>query len=147
MQVNNDPNRRVDSSKKKADGKAKDRIGTKAPSFLEQMTATETVMRQETLDSLLSSVDQSAQDFMRDPCEERFKAYQQAVRDFMRQAMNRAYKVERVFDDKNRLYTIVREVDAKLAKLAEDTLNKQGRPMELVARTAEIRGMLLDMFI
>lgn len=147
MQVNNDPQRRVDSSKKRADGKGKERLGPQAASFLEQMTSAETVMRQETLDSLLATVDQSADDFMRDPSEGHFKAYQQAVRDFMRQTMNRAYKVERVFDEKNRLYTIVREVDAKLATLAEDTLNKQGRPMELVARMTEVRGMLLDMFI
>lgn len=147
MQVNNDPQRRVDSSKKRAADKAKDKLSAKAPSFLEQMTSAETVMRQETLDSLLSSVDQTAQDFMRDPSEEKFKAYQQAIREFTRQAMNRAYKVERVFDDKNRLYTVVREVDEKLARLAEETLSKQTRPMELVARVSEIRGMLLDMFI
>lgn len=101
----------------------------------------------ESLDNLMLQVDEAAQALLKNPSEAELTRYTQSVREFIRKAQGEAFHVSREFDRHNRLYMIVREVDAQLAELTDKVLYSQGTAIEMASRIQEIRGILMDMYI
>jgi uncharacterized protein YaaR (DUF327 family) len=151
MQIGNDPQRNVDRGKeRKVDKKTGSGVGKSAAKSLlfgDQMQASTSAAANDSLDTVMADVDATSKSFIDNPTEDQFRRYQTAVMAFVKKAQGQAYQVSREFDQKNRLHSIVREVDKSVAAIQDQVLSAQGRPLELAARVREIRGFLLDMYI
>lgn len=147
MEIQNDPKRRNQRSEKVQRGGSAGAGKVQASQGFQQVMAAGANQIRASLDALMQDVDSCANALLQDPNEARLTQYTQAVRQFLRKAQGEAYAVSKNFDRHNRLYTVVREVDAPLADLADQVLRSQGRALEMAARIQEIRGILLDMFI
>ncbi|MBC7542597.1 MAG: YaaR family protein [Candidatus Sericytochromatia bacterium] len=151
MQIGNDPQRGVDRGKDrkvdKKDRSTSGKLAAKSLLFGDQMLASTTAAANESLDAVMSDVDATSKRFIENPTEDQFQRYQQAVVAFVKKAQGQAYQVSREFDHKNRLHSIVREVDKHVAEIQDQVMSAQGRPLELAARVREIRGFLMDMYI
>lgn len=151
MQIQHDPRRKAPNQNtgrvgaKKGSSSSPQEVQKKSV-FGQVLSATEDTVK-ESLDVLMKAVDEHASAFLRDPNERNMIQYTDAVRQFVRKAMNNAYSVEKMFDRHNRLYTIVREVDEKMARMADEIISGQWKAIEMAARIQEIRGVLLDMYI
>jgi uncharacterized protein YaaR (DUF327 family) len=55
--------------------------------------------------------------------------------------------MEQHTDRRNRVYTLVREVDQQLAELTQMVLSGQSKPLDLLAKLEAIRGMLVDLLV
>lgn len=147
MQIDNDPRKRERPGKiQRGGGSASDAKANATAGFQQMMSAGAGQIR-ESLDTLMLDVDHWSQQLLQDPSEAHLTRYTQCVRQFIRKAQGEAYAVSKNFDRHNRLYTVVREVDAQLAQLTDQVLGSQGRALEMAARIQEIRGILLDMYI
>lgn len=148
MQIQNDPKRRDQRSEKVEGGSSsKNSGGTEKSQGFQQIISASADQIRESLDQLMLELDGCADELMRHPGESQLTQYTQAVRNFLRKAQGEAFSVDRHFDRHNRLYMVVREVDANLAALTDQILNSQGKALETAARIQEIRGILLDFYI
>ena len=122
-------------------------LAAKGLAFGEQLLSSTTTAANDSLDGVLADVDATSKAFLENPTEDQYQRYRQAVGTFVKKAQGQAYQVTRDFDKQNRLHSIVREVDSKVAQVQDQVINAQGKPLELAARVREIRGFLLDMYI
>lgn len=148
MQIENDPKRRQTRSDQvqSASRAARETGESPAGNFQQKISASAAQIKA-SLDQLMLDVDSAAQQLLQNPAEGQLTRYTQAVRQFLRKAQGEAFAISRHFDRHNRLYMLVREVDAQLASLTDQVLSTQGRALEMAARIQEIRGILLDMYI
>ena len=148
MQIQNDPSGRDKARTREVQKKGgAGTSGAQASGGFSQIMSAGASQIQESLEGLMLTVDESAQQLLADPNEAQLTRYTQAVRQFIRKAQGQAFAVSKQFDRHNRLYMLVREVDSHLATLTDQILNNQGRALEMAARIQEIRGILLDMYI
>ncbi len=96
---------------------------------------------------MISKIDAQAERLLKHPVPAEVAAYREVVRRFMKEVNDRLGKAEKRTDRRNRTLILLREVDAKLAKLVEDVLEGQVDSMALAASINELRGMLMDFFI
>ncbi len=148
MQIQNEPSGRDKTRTREVQKKGSGSTSaTGASGGFSQIISAGASQIQESLEGLMLSVDECAQQLLSDPNEAQLTRYTQAVRQFIRKAQGQAFSVSKQFDRHNRLYMVVREVDSHLATLTDQVLNQQGKALEMAARIQEIRGILLDMYI
>jgi uncharacterized protein YaaR (DUF327 family) len=123
------------------------RVGVERASFGQQLQGARAAADTQTLQGMIERIDAQAQRLLRHPIPAEVAAYREAVRRFMKEASERLGKAEKRTDRRNRTLILLREVDAKLAKLVEDVLGGQADSMELAASINELRGMLMDLLI
>ncbi|MNK78673.1 hypothetical protein D3C87_983160 [compost metagenome] len=123
------------------------RNGVERASFNQQLQGAQHSATAQTLQGMIEKIDAQAQRLLKHPVPGEVAAYREAVRRFMKEANERLGKAEKRTDRRNRTLILLREVDAKLAKLVEDVLEGQVDPMALAASINELRGMLTDLFI
>jgi hypothetical protein len=125
-------------------------IEAKKTSFIEELRETSDLKTKEILDEVLGSIDEAAREFLEHTTYENLLIYKGLVQRFMKVAIERLYKVkERLSSkatDRQKIYTIIEEVDKKLKLLTEEILSKQNDPLSLIAKMDEIRGMLVDIY-
>lgn len=147
MQVQNDPPRRQGRSREVGGAAGSSSQKSSGPGAFQQIVSAGAQSIKDSLDQLMVSLDQAGQNLLSAPSEAHLTQYTQAVRAFVRKAQGESMAVSKQFDRHNRLYMVVREVDAHLSQLTEQVLNHQERALEMAARIQEIRGILLDMYI
>ena len=123
------------------------RNGVERPSFSQQMQGAQHSASAQTLQGMISKIDAQAERLLKHPVPAEVAAYREVVRRFMKEVNDRLGKAEKRTDRRNRTLILLREVDAKLAKLVEDVLEGQVDSMALAASINELRGMLMDFFI
>ena len=150
MKVEHDPHRKELERKSRRLAGSKERKAAEKTnsifSFTQAFSATVDDAHS-SIDNLIRQVDDFATQFLKEPTEAKLIQYTDVVRSFLRKAMKESYAVEKMFDRHNRLYTLVREVDEKMAKITEEIISGQWKAIELAARVKEIRGVLLDMYV
>lgn len=101
-------------------------------------------------DQLLSQVDKAAQKMLNHPSLETLRAYRAAVRDFLKEAISGSYRMkeESRWDRRGnrRIFCVVQKVNQALEELTTEVLQKNAKPIELMARVDEIRGLLVDLY-
>jgi uncharacterized protein YaaR (DUF327 family) len=104
---------------------------------------------EESLHLLLDEVHGSGDALSKRPFPEEIKAYKRAVRNFVH------YVVENCFDTeehqsganllKRKKFTLVQVIDKKLEELATAIMRGQENQLSILAKTDEIRGLLVDL--
>ncbi|MDR2049172.1 MAG: DUF327 family protein [Treponema sp.] len=104
---------------------------------------------EESLHLLLDEVHESGDALSKRPFPNEIKAYKQAVRNFVH------YVVENCFDTeehqsganllKRKKFTLVQVIDKKLEDLAAAIMRGQENQLSILAKTDEIRGLLVDL--
>ncbi len=101
-------------------------------------------------DQLLSQVDEAAKKMLTQPSMETLRSYRAAVRDFLKEAIPGSYRMkgESRWDRRGnrRLFCVVQKINQKLEELTAAVLQKNAKPMELMAKVDEIRGLLVDLY-
>lgn len=123
------------------------RNGVERPSFGQQLQGAQQSAHAQTLQGMIDKIDAQAQRLLKHPIPAEVAAYREAVRRFMKEASARIGTAEKRTDRRNRSLILLREVDAKLAKVVEDVLSGQVDSLALTASINELRGMLMDLFI
>lgn len=106
---------------------------------------------QQRLNALLDKITEQGQRLGQVPTYTELKTYRDLVRNFIGEAVGRMYTLQtkRGWDRQGRqkMYTIIKQVDHTLASLAEDVRQGQSRQLDIIAKQDAIRGMLVDLYM
>ena len=101
--------------------------------------------------ALLSAIDDSGKRLGEVPTYSELKKYREGVRQFIGEAVGRMYSLssQQGWDRSGRqkVYTIIKKVDATLESLSEDVRQGQDRQLDILAKHDSLRGMLVDLFM
>jgi len=105
----------------------------------------------EKMTALLTAIDQHGKRLSDVPTYSELKQYREVVRQFVGEAVGRMYRLssQQGWDSSGRqkVYTIIKKVDATLESLSEDVRQGQGRQLDILAKHDSLRGMLVDLFM
>ena len=81
---------------------------------------------------------------------ENILAYKQAIKNFVEYILEKTYDVENIITggldpSKQKAWTIVRVINAKLDKLISDLMYNQLKKIEVLERIDEIKGLIIDL--
>ncbi|MGI6092030.1 MAG: YaaR family protein [Negativicutes bacterium] len=103
------------------------------------------------LNSLLDQITKQGKRLGQVPTYSELKTYRELVRRFVGEAVGRMYSLHSNAGwdrhGRQKMYTIIRQIDEKLAGLTEDVRQGQERQLEIMAKQDAIRGMLVDLYM
>lgn len=105
----------------------------------------------ERMTALLSAIDKHGKQLGEVPTYSELKKYREVVRQFVGEAVSRMYSLssQQGWDRSGRqkVYTIIKKVDATLESLSEDVRQGQTRQLDIMAKHDSLRGMLVDLYM
>ncbi|MEB3328223.1 MAG: YaaR family protein [Candidatus Sericytochromatia bacterium] len=122
-------------------------VGPSGARFEGQVQATRTRVAQASLTGLLAEIDEQGRRLEAHPVAGEVARYRDLVGRFLREAVDQFSHTDRQMDHRNRVFTLVKEVDRQLAELTEAALAAQGKPLGLLGKLEQIRGLLVDLLV
>ncbi|MBC8014790.1 MAG: YaaR family protein [Sporomusaceae bacterium] len=105
----------------------------------------------ERMTTLLAAIDDHGKRLGEVPTYSELRKYREVVRQFVGEAVGRMYSLssQQGWDRSGRqkVYTIIKKVDATLESLSEDVRQGQERKLDILAKHDNLRGMLVDLFM
>lgn len=102
------------------------------------------------LHKMADDITEQGKRFSRTPTYRELKAYRELVRQFVREAVENTFMLQNRtgWDRRGRqkIYTLVQQIDATLAELTELVKEGQENQLEILAKLDAIRGMLVDLY-
>ena len=120
---------------------------SQAVRFAQQMQATEHRVGQETLVAFLAEIDEQGKRLAKSPIRAEIERYRALVGKFIKEAMAQMTELDRRTDRRNRAFTLIKEIDKKLAELTQLLVDGQAKQLDVLAKLQEIHGMLVDLKI
>jgi len=125
-------------------------VSRKGEVFIETLHEQERNQTAENWEMLLSKVDDAAKKLLSNRNKENLRAYREAVRGFMKEAVRGSYQMkgERRWDRRGntRILYLIERVNQNLEEVAAMVLQNQGDAMAVMAKMDEIRGLLVDLY-
>ena len=128
------------------------RVDTKMPSFESELRDQQDEgMTREQMEEMLKKIDEQALRLSKTPTYDELKAYRTLIKNFVGTAVSLMYELhsQAGWDrmGRQRVYTTVRKVDAKLEEMAEKIRLGHAEQLDVVASHDAIRGMLVDLYM
>lgn len=115
--------------------------------FASHLAATQNKVAQDTMVAFLAEIDEQGKRLLKHPIRAEVERYRALVGKFVKEAMAQMTTIEKRTDRRNRAFTLVKEIDKKLAELTEMLLDGQTKQLDVLAKLQEIQGMLVDLKI
>ncbi len=99
-------------------------------------------------DKLVQEITRQGEKFYKNPNYEELKHYKSMVREFLKYVTDHMFSLEHYTGGKwkQKIYTISRVIDEKLAALTKLILSQQTENINLLETLDEIRGLLIDLY-
>jgi uncharacterized protein YaaR (DUF327 family) len=99
-------------------------------------------------DKLIQEITRQGERFYKNPTYEELKHYKSMIREFLKYVTERMFSVEHYTGGKwkQKIYTVSRIIDEKLAALTKLVLSQQVENINLLETLDEIRGLLIDLY-
>jgi uncharacterized protein YaaR (DUF327 family) len=125
-------------------------VGRKGGAFLDALHDREKSHTAENLEKLMANVDETAKKLLADRSKANLRAYREAVRNFMKEAVGGSYRMkgERRWDRRGntRILYLIERVNQNMEEVAAMVLQEQADAMAVMAKLDEIRGLLIDLY-
>jgi len=124
-----------------------ERVGSR---FAHTLQKAQDHITHERLTNLLAEITAQGRRLGEIPTYAELKAYRKLIGSFMEEVISRMYTVETKtgwdLRGRQKMFTIVREIDKVLAGLAEDIRHGQERQLAILQKVDAIRGLLIDLY-
>lgn len=104
----------------------------------------------ERLNALMQQITDQGKRLGQVPTYSELKTYRELVRKFIGEAVGNMYNLQSQTGwdrhGRQKMYTVIRQVDDKLAELTEDVRQGQERQLAIMEKLDAIRGMLVDLY-
>ena len=118
-----------------------------AAKFAKQMQATTNKVAQDTMVAFLGEIDEQGKRLLKHPIRGEIERYRALVGKFIKEAMAQMTTIEKHTDRRNRAFTLIKDIDQKLAELTEMLVSGQAKQLDILGKLQEIQGMLVDLKI
>lgn len=145
MKISQDLRPVVDKGKRTGKGE------TKEPSpFAAFVGEHETKLRTEALDHLFSQIEKQGEALIRTQTIHEFRVFKRYVQRFMNEAVQFGLEVKQSYNWHHhggaKTFKRVDEIDNKLIEMTEVLLKKEHRPVDLLDKIGEIKGLLINLY-
>lgn len=127
-----------------------DKSDIEAKKFANSLTKATFQNHMEDLKHLVKQIDEKAARLAKSCTIADLKAYKRAVQDFVQETVKRCYRAQNQggWDGfgRSKILVIVRRVDEKLEQLSREILEGQKESLQVLEKTGEIRGLLVDLY-
>lgn len=124
-----------------------DRSGSE---FSADLLKNQETLSRERLNDLLGKITDQGKKLGQVPTYSELKSYRELVRSFLGEVVGRAYSLQSQTgwdrQGRQKMYSIIKEVDQHLAGLGEDVRVGQERQLDIMAKLDAIRGLLVDLY-
>jgi uncharacterized protein YaaR (DUF327 family) len=131
----------------KTGGTRKNKDGTVPIPFVQQLSVARERMSREQLDAMLAELDDAGTKLFKNPSRENLDHYKNVLQKFMRGAVVLTFSTTRESTYHRRAgfeQRIVHKIDEALKTLTDAVLAQNRRPMRILEKIGEIRGLLVD---
>lgn len=118
-----------------------------AARFAQAMQTTQNRVADDTMVAFMAEVDEQGKRLLKHPIRAEVERYRALVGKFIKEAMSQMVQIDKRTDRRNRAFTLVKEIDKKLAELTEMLIGGQAKQLDVLAKLEEIHGMLVDLKI
>ena len=115
--------------------------------FASTMAATQNKVAQDTMVAFLAEIDEQGKRLLKHPIRAEVERYRALVGKFIKEATAQMTTLEKRTDRRNRAFTLIKEIDKKLAELTQLLVDGQAKQLDVLAKLQEIHGMLVDLKI
>ncbi|MDB5098832.1 MAG: hypothetical protein JWM80_3253 [Cyanobacteria bacterium RYN_339] len=115
--------------------------------FATAMQTTQNKVAQDTMVAFLAEIDEQGKRLMKHPIRAEVERYRALVGKFVKEASAQMTTMEKRTDRRNRAFTLIKEIDKKLAELTQLMIDGQAKQLDVLAKLQEIHGMLVDLKI
>ncbi|MBP2645461.1 MAG: hypothetical protein H6Q75_901 [Firmicutes bacterium] len=147
MKINN---LRSFGAKTIADREAPGKVENSNSLFSSELLKNQEAMSNERLQALLDKITSQGKNLSEVPTYSELKTYRELVRSFLGEVVSRAYVVQSDVgwdrQGRQKVYSVIKDIDKHLTALAEDIRTGQGRQLDILAKVDAIRGMLVDIY-
>lgn len=102
------------------------------------------------LNALMQQITDQGKRLGQVPTYSELKTYRELVRKFIGEAVGNMYNLQSQTGwdrhGRQKMYTVIRQIDDKLAELTEDVRQGQERQLAIMEKLDAIRGMLVDLY-
>lgn len=135
--------------KRIAKGVQKDVVNQNA--FLKELDGAVEEQVKRSLDELIKDLDEQAKVVDKVRTFGELEKYKKMVKDFMQEVIKKIYAVKvsdssKLMHKRKKVYMMVEQVDAELAKMTRDVLAGHSAGMSLLSALDRVRGLLVDMY-
>lgn len=120
------------------------------PTFRQQFQRLQGEALYQRMHQMAGEITEQGKRLSRTPTYRELKLYRQLVQRFVREAVDNMFVLENRtgWDRRGRqkVYTLVQQIDAALAELTELVKDGQDNQLEILAKLDAIRGMLVDLY-
>jgi len=120
------------------------------PAFQDILSLSSARLHKAELDRLLRSIDQLGKDLSKQLSWRSLMNYKERIRRFLEEIVKGGYGIRerQGFDRRGRmkLYKIVSEIDQIMAQLAEEVMKEERNELEILKKTGDIRGLLVNLY-
>ena len=118
---------------------------------ISEMELKENEYRKKKLKELIDEIDREGQNVLAHPSRETVEKYKIIVKAFLEKAVSKSYEMRGSRSSekakKKSLYSIVVQIDEKMAELTETVIRDQRPILRLAGKMEEIRGLLMDLLV
>jgi uncharacterized protein YaaR (DUF327 family) len=115
--------------------------------FAQTLQATQNKVADSTMIAFLAEIDEQGKRLLKHPIRAEVERYRALVGKFIKEATSQMVQIEKRSDRRNRAFTLIKEIDKKLAELTEMMVGGQAKQLDVLAKLQEIQGMLVDLKI
>jgi uncharacterized protein YaaR (DUF327 family) len=120
------------------------------PTFRQQFQRLQGEALYQRMHRMAADITEQGKRLSRTPTYRELKIYRELVRQFVREAVENTFALQNRtgWDRRGRqkIYTLVQQIDATLAELTELVKDGQENQLEILAKLDAIRGMLVDLY-
>jgi uncharacterized protein YaaR (DUF327 family) len=119
--------------------------------FDEALRDSEAERRRRVCQQLLEEIDGLSAELKKAPNPEGIRRYRDLVTSFMKEALHQSFEVnQQTHWDRTgnrKTMTTVKQINKLLEEIMDETVNKEKRHLDLIAKFDQIRGLLLDLYL
>ncbi|MFP7734112.1 YaaR family protein [Priestia aryabhattai] len=120
-------------------------------SFTGVMVKKQKELTYEHLTQVINRIEEQGKQLVKSQTIDSLRKYKALVKQFMNEAVKNGFEMheERGFNRRGttKVYTLVKEVDAKLVDLTNDILQKEKDSLDLLKQVGAIQGLLINMYM
>lgn len=117
----------------------------KFSSLVTQILQRKSADKSQTLEDMMSELDDEERGFAEDPSKQRYESYRKAVKALCSMLLARGYRLQGWEDKKKRRYEIVKTIDARLAQVYSGLLRRNQDVVIALHLMGQIRGLIFDL--
>ena len=120
-------------------------------SFVNALKDSDTQRHYEACENILQQIDALSEELKKAPTPSGVKKYRELISGFVKEALSQSCELHEEMhwdrDGNRKNFVLVKQINSSVQELMDTVMTQEKKQIDLVAKLAEIRGMLVDLYL